>query len=217
MTLKEYFLNFKSVLLPPNKQPVYQTTIDEINNQLSTLLTAGPDSAGLELLILEDAENGEQLKSRLNAPKDKEWAYLKFGANGNQIIVSQPHLLFSTTSYLLEYQADIDIAEYAAGKFIETAFKWQRPAFDSVLTQSERFARNVDFRKTIREYAKMGYSHVEVNCPATPHGMEPGVPNEVYTVFYAYGAGLDQFVSSRLNRGIYPAEYLSANLGRMKR
>ena len=45
---------------------------------------------------------------------------------------------------------------------------------------------------------------------------ETGVPGEFYPDFYTYCPALDQFVESRLNRGLIPREQLSANLARLK-
>jgi hypothetical protein len=47
-------------------------------------------------------------------------------------------------------------------------------------------------------------------------GLETGPKGEVYPMFYTYCPALDQFVSSRLNKGLYPFYYLSANLAYLK-
>jgi hypothetical protein len=47
-------------------------------------------------------------------------------------------------------------------------------------------------------------------------GLETGPKGEVYPMFYTYCPALDQFVSSSLNKGLYPFYYLSANLAYLK-
>ena len=47
--------------------------------------------------------------------------------------------------------------------------------------------------------------------------VEPGVPTEYYNQFYTYCPALTQFVDSTLTRGLYPHEYLQANLNRLKK
>ncbi|MBM3298245.1 MAG: hypothetical protein FJY83_11700, partial [Candidatus Aminicenantes bacterium] len=90
--------------------------------------------------------------------------------------------------------------------------------FDLFLNQYARVARPFDKERLLREYARLGFTHVEVNSLAAPFPYEQGrqVPGEFYPDFYTYAPALDQFVSSRLNRGLYPGEYLSANLDRLK-
>ncbi len=104
----------------------------------------------------------------------------------------------------------------ASGWYREAAFDWQRSTFDLLLTQYARLARGFDKEAYIREYARLGFTHIEVNGLATPFPIEPGVPGEYYPDFYTYCPALDQFVESRLNRGTYPAEYLQANLNNLK-
>jgi hypothetical protein len=62
----------------------------------------------------------------------------------------------------------------------------------------------------------LGFSHAEVNGLAFPVPLESGPKGEVYYRFYTYGPALDQFVASRLNKGIYPDDYLQANLNNLK-
>ena len=46
---------------------------------------------------------------------------------------------------------------------------------------------------------------------------EENVAGEVYAHFYTYCPALDQFSASFLNRGLYPAKTLKANLKRLQR
>ncbi len=54
-------------------------------------------------------------------------------------------------------------------------------------------------------------------CSAAPAALEEGVPGKIYTRFYASSPDLDQFVSSDLTRGLYPPEYLQANMDLLKK
>lgn len=96
------------------------------------------------------------------------------------------------------------------------AFAAQRPIWDLYFNQAARSVRGLDRDDYAREMARFGFTHLEVNGLATPEGLEEGVPGEVYPRFYTYLPALDQFVDSFLNRGIYPAGYLAANLARLK-
>ena len=65
--------------------------------------------------------------------------------------------------------------------------------------------------------ARLGCSHVPVNVLAATQAAEQGVPGEDYPRFYVYSPDLDQFVETELTRGLYPPEYLQANLALLKK
>lgn len=74
----------------------------------------------------------------------------------------------------------------------------------------------MDRSSYVRELARLGFTHVEVNGLAFPMGLETGPKGETYPMFYTYCPALDQFVSSSLNQGLDPEYYLSANLSQLK-
>jgi hypothetical protein len=57
---------------------------------------------------------------------------------------------------------------------------------------------------------------VTVNGLGVERPFETGPPGDVYSWFYDYSPDLDQFVSSKLLEGMYPQEYLAANLEFLK-
>ncbi|MDQ7054278.1 MAG: hypothetical protein Q9P14_15840 [candidate division KSB1 bacterium] len=151
-------------------------------------------------------------------PDDGPWAFLQVNGGGSvELYVSQEALLFLYVMYLLEDVARQPAERFARGRTWRPAFHWHRPLFDNLLTQTWRFARHFDAESHIRDMARAGYTHVEVNALAQTATLEPSVPGEFYAPFYTYGVALDQFIDSDLNRGLYPAEYLAANLTRLKR
>jgi len=88
----------------------------------------------------------------------------------------------------------------------------EKSTFDLVLNQYARIIRPFDRERHIREYARLGFSHVEVNGLAVPFPIRTGRPGRILCDFYTYAPALDQFTSSALNKGFYPKEYLDANL-----
>jgi hypothetical protein len=100
--------------------------------------------------------------------------------------------------------------------FRAPAFAEQRPVWDLYFNQAARSIRGLDREAYVRQMARFGFTHLEVNGLASPEGLEEGVPGEVYQRFYTYLPALDQFVDSFLNRGTYPRRYLRANLERLK-
>ena len=90
-----------------------------------------------------------------------------------------------------------------------------RPAYDSLLNNHARTAKGFDPEDHIREMARQGYSHIEVNGYAANFPYEKAAPDELLYLFYTYCPALDQFVYSKLNKGIYPFDYLQANLRKL--
>ena len=214
MTIREALCEVEAVLLPASSLPVHETAAAELERLSGRPCRRVDDHGGaprpgeLRLGVIEQSSDGE-------SNPEGEWYSLELSGRGSgELVVSRPHLLFSALRYLWDRHGD-DPAGPAARR--RTAFSWHRPVYDSLLTQLQRNARGMDWRDHIRAYALMGLSHLEVNALSTPHGMEPGVPGEVYPAFYTYCPALDQFSSSFLNRGCYPEEYLAANMALLER
>ena len=131
---------------------------------------------------------------------------------------TDPRFLFAGCRYLLDAASDAaDATSLAAGRTLTPAFAWNRSCYDLFLTQEARIQRGLDPETYVRRLAEWGFTHVEVNALAYPMGLETGPKGEVYPMFYTYCPALDQFVHSRLNKGLYPFYYLSANLAVLKR
>ncbi|MBN2092925.1 hypothetical protein JW964_25105 [candidate division KSB1 bacterium] len=224
MTIKEAFGNIREITHPECSRVVYHTTFQEIQKNCIQPLKfyqtpqIGNAAGRFRLVILEDSDSSQPELGLSKLPFNKEWSYIALNkTGGGKLVVSKPHLLYSTICYLLDFLADQPVELIENGKLFEISFNWNRPSYDSLLTQLQRTARNFDWQGHIREYARMGHSHVEVNALATPHGLEPGVLYEVYPVFYTYCPALDQFTASKLNEGCYPREYLAANIALVKK
>ncbi|MBD3385445.1 hypothetical protein GF407_11035 [candidate division KSB1 bacterium] len=217
MTIKEAMSRIDKLAIPRSDGAVYKSVIEIIARHMQNdfKVIKNPTREDVFLIaVCDDVKEQPDIKK----PAEGEWGYLQLNEQGRgKLVVSRPHLLYSLCSYILVYLGEEDIATCKKGRLFKIGFKWNRPVFDCCLTQFFRTVRHFDFKTHIREYARMGCSHIEVNALATPHGLEQGVPHEVYPVFYTYCAALDQFVSSRLNDGIYPREYLTANLTRLKK
>ena len=132
------------------------------------------------------------------------------------IIASRSNLLFGFVCFLLDELSGQEIPYFHDGKTFIPAFNWQRVSYDFFLTQEGRIQRNLNRETYIRELARLGFTHIEVNGLAFPMAPETGPKGEIYPMFYTYCPALDQFVSSKLNHGLYPEDYLSANLHALK-
>jgi hypothetical protein len=149
-------------------------------------------------------------------PAGREWIALRIAADGSGFLLSSsPRFLFTGARYLLEDLAEEDVTRMKL-RLVPLSFAVEKSTFDLVLTQYARIIRPFDRERHIREYARLGFSHLEVNGLAVPFPIEPGVPAEFYPDFYTYAPALDQFTSSVLNKGFYPREYLDANRNRLR-
>ncbi len=221
MNLRDALQKTKLILLPENTFPVEETCASELQKTCPQAGVArGEAKNAQEALRVAVAQNAsfDLDKIRAAAPSNKHWAYVRVAPNGTgELLVSHPALLFAYTTHLLEDWASSPLQEFEKGKYHTAALRWHRPLFDYLLTQTWRTARNFNAEEHIRELARAGYTHVEVNGLALPVPFEDPVEGEYYSQFYSYCPALDQFVHSELNKGIYPIEYLTANLNLLKR
>ena len=156
-------------------------------------------------------------KNPLNIPASKEWVLFHIDPdNCAWLLSSKPNFLFMAYQYVLENFGHSDCSHF--NPWMRTlSFPVEKSTFDLFLTQYARMMRKFDKESYIKEYAKLGFSHIEVNALAYDQPFEKGVPYEFYPDFYTYCPALDQFVSSQLNRGIYPEEYLKNNMDLLKK
>jgi hypothetical protein len=96
-----------------------------------------------------------------------------------------------------------------------STFPWLRNLSD-FFVGSLRSARHFDREAYIRQLAEQGFTHVTVNGLGAHQPFETGPPGDVYSWFYDYSPDLDQFVTSTLIDGFYPADYLKKNLDFLK-
>ncbi len=223
MTVSERARSIRAIVLPKDG-PIVQITAAE------ALRASGLFASRCELRTSEElqwepgvflvcAEEGkaEQLARELGGPLPPHSALLWLGPNGSGMLLARaPHLIMAACRHLLDL-ADHPAEELERAKVLTPTLPNLRPLFDYFLTQTWRTARGFDAETYVRLYAELGYSHLEVNGLASPYPLEMGHPDEVYPRFYSYCPALDQFVDSRLNRGIYPRDYLRNNLALLRR
>jgi hypothetical protein len=160
---------------------------------------------------------GAAQRSPSHEPEATPWLWIRINAEGKgEILASAASFLLAVPSLLMSGFTSEQAAKVEEGFFLYPSFDQSRSHKDYVLTQEARMARKFDREQYLHTLAKNGVTHVEVNGLASSFPHEPGVPGEFYNQFYTYCAGLNQFVDTPLTRGIYPHEYLSANLDNLK-
>lgn len=168
--------------------------------------TQGP---GLHLAVADGPDDVAPGRSPEQAP----WLWVRLEGDGEgEVIASTASFLAAVPDLLHSGLTAEQGARIENGDFFYPSFEQNRSHYDYVLTQTARVARHFDREEYLQTLAKHGFTHVEVNGLASAFPHEPGVPGEFYREFYTYCPGLNQFVDTPLTRGVYPHEYLSANL-----
>ena len=224
MKVREVLQKIYQIHVPKNGYPVERTVASELIDVLRSDVTIEQkdmgelrSKTGVFNIAVADEEIKQKLKSiNVKLPVTKEWVF--FDIDENQccwLLSSKPNYLYLIFSYIIENRLESDISENK-NQLQEVSFAYEKSTFDLFLTQYARLVRNFQKEQYIREYARLGFTHIEVNALAASQPHERGVPGEFYPDFYTYCPALDQFVSSKLNQGIYPSEYLEANLNLLK-
>ncbi len=221
MVLKDALKKITIIEYPSKCRLVVHTVANELKNRLAinALLKQCPKAGKSEehIFRISIADDNFIKTGQIKNSGDKDWMYFRVDETGSgEIVTSKPHLLYSFFCRIADEWLDEDINKFKKGWSATTTFKCQRSLMDIFFAHQYRTARHFDREAYVRECARLGFSHIEVNCLATPIPYEKGVPDEVYPHFYNYCAALDQFVDSRLNQGIYPSEYLQGNLNLLK-
>ncbi len=210
MKLQEALAKIKSIGTLPGSPEVVST----VSNLLLKFI--GNGTGVFTVACLHSVKSKESLPD-LPSSLPENFIYLKIDETGTGcLVVSHAHYLYGFVQYLLSDLIQEDVAGYVNGRIFNPAFKTHRVAYDYFLTQEGRITQGLDRETYMKELARNGFTHVEVNGLGSPMAIETGPKGEVYPMFYTYCPALDQFVYSTLNKGIYPYYYLSANLNYLK-
>ena len=206
----EFLAGLRRVDVPAGSPEVCATIAKELKQRLLRRARAGRTGPSLEVSV-------GRLPRGMKAPgMGERWILFDAGRRGRaRLAASHAHYLYAFFTHLVENCRERPVAELSRGPR-EPSFAWQRPVWDLYFNQAARSVAGLDRPDYVRQMARLGFTHLEVNGLATPEGLEEGVEGEVYTRFYTYLPALDQFVDSFLNRGTYPKRYLAANLKRLK-
>jgi len=213
------------IAIPEAGRPVDRTVAEELRLDLAPqaeVRAFGPgampgDASG----AFRVAVAGEKLAAG-PGPEDlrkaggKSWMYLKLGPDGaGELTASAPHLLFALYSLLADDWLGLEASDFEKGRLVLPRFS-RLEGGDNYLANPKRVAAGYDAESSVRELARLGFSHIPVNALAKDMPAEQGPPGEIYYRFYYFSPDLDQFVETPLNAGAYSPEYLEANLTLLK-
>jgi hypothetical protein len=212
MTIADAIARIRVIEIDESAPPVCRTAAEEIARRSGAVVTVVAADAGRE----RTGASRSDPAFRVRVGGQGVRVQLREDGSGTIEARSAP-FLFGAALYLLDVLDRRDLFEVAEGRELTPAFDWNRSCYDIFLTQEARIQHGLDRETYVRRLAESGFTHIEVNGLASPMGIETGPKGEVYPMFYTYCPALDQFVSSRLNAGLYPFYYLSANLAFLKR
>ena len=223
LRVREALAATHTIVIPERPLPVEETVSAALELLLQRpgvvrreAIAALPAPARLLVSVATDNLRRQLSDGSVPLPANGEWIYFDIDECGSGVLTaSAPQFLYALFVLVVEDLIDLPLAEVRR-RLLPVRFSAQRSGFDLFLNQYGRLIAPFDRRRYVREYARLGFTHIEVNGLATPFPIEEGVPGEFYRDFYTYCPGLDQFVESRLNQGTYPGEYLQANLNNLK-
>ena len=222
-TVADALKNIRILAIPANGRPVDRTVAEEFRRDLApqaeikTAASGGASEKGVCRIGVFDEKiaAGPSLEA-LRAAGGKSWMFLKLVPDGSgDLTTSAPHLLYALYSLLKEDWLGLDAAGFENGKVVVPHFS-RLEGGDNYLANPKRVAAGYDAERSVRELARLGFSHVPVNALAKDMPAEQGPPGEIYYRFYYFSPDLDQFVETPLNAGAYSPEYLEANLALLK-
>jgi hypothetical protein len=223
MTIAEALTAVRSISVAVDSPVVLHTVAAELarvtDGQLATYSTGKPTEykAGEFHIIASLDELPELDQGQRDIDRDPGTVYLKLDQAGSGILAAtHTCLLYSFLTHLMRDLADTELGPVEHGRMFHPSFSWQRATYDFFLTQEGRIQHGLDRESHIRHLAESGFTHLEINGLASAAGIERGPAGEAYPMFYTYCPALDQFVSTELNEGLYPIDYLSANLEYLK-
>ncbi len=159
-----------------------QTAINAIEPHDSD--QGAPANAGITLGVLTPEE---ALERKVPVSGQDEWMYVRSSqSKGIEMYVSHTWFLYRLTCRLVDEWQNDDIDDFSGGRMFQPAFKRLRPAYDSLLNNHARTAKGFDPEDHIREMARQGYTHVEVNGYAANFPYEKAAPGELLYLFYTY-------------------------------
>jgi hypothetical protein len=222
-TVSDALKKARVLAIPEGGRPVDRTVAEELRADLAPqaeVRSVRPgDGAGpgvLRIAVADEKLAAGPSAEAIKKAAGKGWMYVRLAPDGaGELTTSAPHLLYALYRLLADDWLGLDAAALERGKFVVPAFS-RLEGGDNYLANPKRVAAGYDAEASVRELARLGFSHVPVNALAKDMPAEQGPPGEIYFRFYYFSPDLDQFVETPLNAGAYSAEYLEANLALLK-
>lgn len=213
-----FSLSVQPILFPSKAIPAEQTAAAELANLTTTPSQAGsrPQPTAFNV-ALASRDWSPAATSAARAANAEHWMWLRLAEDGTgEVIASDGSGLFAAVRLLAHQLSTTSREKLAVGILIQRSFAMNRPIWDGSFAQYWRSNRKFSPEHYAATLAESGFTHIEVNSLEASYPYEDSVPGEYYSQFYNYCPGFNHFIDTPLTRGIWPAQYLDANLERLK-
>lgn len=219
MILNQFLAQLETIVFPLNSLLVYKTIQAEFETNFSRSLLAVDASQWIDnpkpALKLQILAQPPDLPAT-----EKKWLYARFKApHYLELAAAFPAHLYLLWRQVLEDCSAMEIEKLQAVYYHELPFKRLDSQYDIFIVGDARTNRRFNAESYFQQLARTGFTHVEINGLATaiPIEQELGRTDESYGAYYSHSPDLEQFVETELTQGTFPAEYLAANLNRLKK
>ncbi len=208
-------LNPPSITYPSKFEPVEQTASEELARLTGTpAKNAVRPGKGINLALATRNWAPTAVKA---AKGHAHWMWLRIDQSGSgEIIASEGSGLFAAVRLLAHGLTGATREKLAQGILLQRSFSMNRPIWDGSFAQYWRSNRKFCPEQYTATLAESGFTHLEVNSLQASFPYEDSVPGEYYSQFYTYCPGFNHFIDTPLTRGIWPAQYIDANLERLQ-
>jgi len=208
-------LNPPSITYPSKFEPVEQTASEELARLTGTpAKNAVRPGKGINLALATRNWAPAAVKA---AKGHSHWMWLRIDQSGSgEIIASEGSGLFAAVRLLAHGLTGATREKLAQGILLQRSFSMNRPIWDGSFAQYWRSNRKFCPEQYTATLAESGFTHLEVNSLQASFPYEDSVPGEYYSQFYTYCPGFNHFIDTPLTRGIWPAQYIDANLERLQ-
>ncbi len=223
-TVRDALKNVGTIVYPRRGRPVDRTVAEELRIELApqaALVAAGRENKGPGeaggASVFRIAVADEDFTAGSSRIRDGDRMYFRLDGKGNgELVASKSSLLYALLCLVREEWLDESLGMFERGKTVEARFS-RLEGGDNYVANPKWIAKGYDAESSLRELARLGFSHVPVNALAKDFPAEQGPPGEIYYRFYYFSPDLDQFVETPLNSGAYSPEYLQANLALLRK
>ncbi len=208
-------LTLRPITYPAKCQPAERTAAEELARLTgATATAAGRPGRGMNVAL---AAHGWAPAAAKAAGAATGWMWLRVDDHGaGEVIASEGSGLFAAVRLLAHGLTGATREKLARGLLLRRSFALNRPIWDASFAQYWRSNRKFSPEQYAATLAEAGFTHLEINSLHTHFPYEDSVPGEYYSQFYTYCPGFNHFIDTPLTRGIWPTQYLDANLARLR-
>lgn len=208
-------LTLRPITFPAKCQPAERTAAEELARLTGAAATAG-GRPGRGMNVALAARDWAPAAAKA-AGAATGWMWLRVDDHGaGEVIASEGSGLFAAVRLLAHGLTGATREKLARGLLLRRSFALNRPIWDASFAQYWRSNRKFSPEQYAATLAEAGFTHLEVNSLHSHFPYEDSVPGEYYSQFYTYCPGFNHFIDTPLTRGIWPTQYLDANLARLR-